>query len=282
MLEYKSFYKKAGGSEGTRCRYPVRLDTYGRGCSHDCDYCYARSLLEFRGLWHPEEPAVADVEKIRKRLDRIPECQVLRLGSMTDCFQPMEKKCRVTYETIRELNRRKTHYLIVTKSAMVADDEYIQIYDKDLAHIQISITATDDELALVYEKASRISDRIRAVERLQALGFDVSVRLSPFIPEYIDFEKLNAIRCDKILVEFLRCNAFIRQTFPIDYSAYTVRSGNYRHLPLERKKELLSGITGFKEVTVCEDEPEAYEYWKHHFNPDPEDCCNLRKNTEAS
>ena len=282
MSEYKSFYKKAGGSEGTRCRYPVRLDTYGRGCSHDCDYCYARSLLEFRGLWHPEDPAVADVEKIRKRLDRIPECQVLRLGGMTDCFQPMEKRCRVTYETIRELNRRRIEYLIVTKSAMVADDEYIQIYDKDLAHIQISITATDDEQALVYEKASRISDRIRAVEKLQDLGFDVSVRLSPFIPEFIDFEKLNAIRCDKILVEFLRCNAFIRQTFPIDYSAYTVRSGNYRHLPLERKKELLSRITGFKEVTVCEDEPEAYEYWKHHFNPDPDDCCNLRKNTEAS
>ena len=282
MSEYKSFYKKAGGSEGTRCRYPVRLDTYGRGCSHDCDYCYARSLLEFRNLWHPEEPAVADVEKIRRRLDRIPECQVLRLGGMTDCFQPMEKRCRVTYETIRELNRRRIEYLIVTKSAMVADDEYIQIYDKDLAHIQISITATDDEQALVYEKASRISDRIRAVEKLQALGFDVSVRLSPFIPEFIDFEKLNSIRCDKILVEFLRCNAFIRQTFPVDYSAYTVRSGNYRHLPLERKKEFLSRITGFKEVTVCEDEPEAYEYWKHHFNPDPDDCCNLRKNTEAS
>lgn len=282
MSEYKSFYKKAGGSEGTRCRYPVRLDTYGRGCSHDCDYCYARSLLEFRNLWHPEEPAVADVEKIRRRLDRIPECQVLRLGGMTDCFQPMEKRCRVTYETIRELNRRRIEYLIVTKSAMVADDEYIQIYDKDLAHIQISITATDDEQALVYEKASRISDRIRAVEKLQDLGFDVFVRLSPFIPEYIDFEKLNAIRCDKILVEFLRCNAFIRQTFPIDYSDYTVRSGNYRHLPLERKKELLSRITGFKEVTVCEDEPEAYEYWKHHFNPDPDDCCNLRKNTEVS
>ena len=130
---------------------------------------------------------------------------------------------------------------------------------------------------LEYEKASRISERIAAVEKLQDLGFDVAVRLSPFIPEFIDFDKLNSINCDKIVVEFLRCNSFIRKTFPIDYSGYTVKSGNYRHLPLEKKKEFLSMITGFKEATVCEDEPEAYEYWRRYVNPDPEDCCNLRK-----
>ena len=278
MSEYKSFYKRAGGSEGNRCRYPVRLDTYGCGCAHDCGYCYAKSLLGFRGLWHPGDPSVADIGKIRRKLDSVPPGTVLRLGGMTDCFQQAEKKHRVTYELIRELNRRKIGYLIVTKSALAADDEYVRIYDPELVHIQMTITATDDDKALEYEKASRISERIAAVEKLQDLGFDVSVRLSPFIPEFIDFDKLNAIRCDRILAEFLRCNAFIRRTFPIDYSEYTIKSGGYWHLPLEKKKEYLSRITGFKSVTVCEDEPEAYEYWKHHFNPDPDDCCNLRKN----
>ena len=164
---------------------------------------------------------------------------------------------------------------------MVADDEYTKIYDPELAHIQVTITATDDDKALEYEKASRISDRITAVEKLQAMGFDVAVRLSPFIPEFIDFNKLNRFNCDKIVVEFLRSNSFIRKTFPIDYSEYTVKSGGYRHLPLEKKKEYILKITGFKEVTVCEDEPEAYAYWKHHFNPDPDDCCNLRKEGSA-
>ena len=136
---------------------------------------------------------------------------------------------------------------------------------------------TDDDKALEYENASPVSERIAAAEKLQEMGFDVSIRLSPFIPEYVDFDRLNAIKCDKIVVEFLRSNAFIRKSFPIDYSEYTVKSGGYRHLPLEKKKALISMITRFKEVTVCEDEPEAYEYWKHHFNPDPDDCCNLRK-----
>ncbi len=277
MAEYRSFYKTVGGNEGAKCRYPTRLDTYGCGCSHNCSYCYARSLLEFRGMWHPEVPAVADIGKISRKLDRVPPGTVLRLGGMTDCFQPAEREHRVTYETIKEMNRRGIGYLIVTKSAMAADDEYIRIYDPALAHIQMTITATDDGKALEYERADAVSDRIRAVEELQMHGFDVAVRLSPFIPENIDFDVLNGIRCDKILVEFLRCNAFIRRTFPIDYSEYTVKQGGYRHLPLERKRYWLSKINGFREMTVCEDESEAYEYWKRHVNPDPDDCCNLRK-----
>ena len=48
------------------------------------------------------------------------------------------------------------------------------------------------------------------------------------------------------------------------------------HLPLEKKLEMLKNITGFKEVTVCEDYSEHYDYWKEHFNPNPNDCCNLR------
>ena len=160
---------------------------------------------------------------------------------------------------------------------MAADDEYIEIYDPELAHIQVTITATDDGKALEYEKADAISARIAAVEKLQALGFDVAVRLSPFIPEFIDFDILNGIKCDKVLVEFLRCNAFIRKTFPVDYSEYTVKQGGYRHLPLERKRYWLSKVTGFKELSVCEDEDEAYGYWKKNVNHDPEDCCNLWK-----
>ena len=47
---------------------------------------------------------------------------------------------------------------------------------------------------------------------------------------------------------------------------------------IEKKKELISQIHGFSQVSVREDEDGAYEYWKNNFNPNPEDCCNLRKN----
>lgn len=64
-MEYKSFFKTVNGNEGNKCHYPTRLDTYGCGCGFNCDYCYAKSLLDFRGLWHPQNPSVADIDKIR-------------------------------------------------------------------------------------------------------------------------------------------------------------------------------------------------------------------------
>lgn len=195
---------------------------------------------------------------------------------MTDCFQAFENAYRVTYQTIQLLNKRRIHYLIVTKSDMVASDKYLKILDKELAHIQISITSTDDKTAFQYEKAPSTSRRIAAIEKLYKLGYDVSLRLSPFIFELIDFEKLNSINCDKVLVEFLRVNTFIKRWFKeVDFSKYTLKQSNYLHLPLETKIEQLKSITGFEELTVCEDVTEHYEYWKNNVNPNKEDCCNL-------
>ena len=195
---------------------------------------------------------------------------------MTDCFQPIEKVEQVTYKTIQALNNHKIPYLIVTKSAMVAEDKYVDILDKELAHIQITVTTTDDKLAVNYEKASLPSERIKAIEKLQRLGYDVQLRLSPYIPQYVDLEILNNVKCDKIIVEFLRVNSWIRKWFDIDYSEYTLKQNGYRHLSLDKKIEYLKGITGFKEISVCEDVTEHYQYWKENFNINKTDCCNLK------
>ena len=275
--EFKSFYKDVADRKyNTWCKWTKRLDTYGCGCAHDCKYCYAKSLLNFRGLWDTTAPAVADLKKIERRIKALPAGSIVRLGGMTDCFQPVEKTRRVTYETIKLLNKYGIGYLIVTKSHIVADDEYIAILDKNLAHIQITVTTTDDELCKRHEKASSPSMRIAAIEKLHALGYDVSVRLSPFIPQFVDVDKINAIKCDKILIEFLKVNTWVRKWFDIDYSEYSLKYGGYWHLPLQRKIELASLITGFEQVSVGEYVKEHYDYFRANVNHNPEDCCNLR------
>lgn len=279
--QFLSFIKDVGGGEGERCHYTKRLDTYGCGCAHDCGYCYAKSLLDFRGLWHPDAPAVVSMQKVRNAIRKLNAGDIVRLGGMTDCFQPIEKKRRVTYQTIQKLNKARVGYLIVTKSALVADDEYINIMDKSLAHVQITVTTTDDEKSLTYEKASVPSERIKAIEKLQRDGFDVQLRLSPYIPDFVDMNVINAVKCDKILVEFLRVNPFIKKHFDIDYSEYTVKDGGYQHLPLDKKIEYMKALKNWKQITVCEDEQQAYDYWREHVNFNKEDCCNLRREHES-
>lgn len=260
----------------TWCRYNSRLDTYGRGCAHNCNYCYARHLLDFRGNWKPYEPAVASIETIREAVASIEPGTVVKLGGMTDCFQPVEGKYRRTLETIKMLNDRRVHYLIVTKSATVCFPEYLDVYDPELAHLQISITSTDDHRGNGYETASPQSERMRAIETLYRRGLDVSIRLSPYIPEFVDVPRILDIDCDKILIEFLKVNPYVMRTFDIDYYAYTEKYGGHFHLPLERKVELAERFVEIPEHNVGEFVYNHYLWFRDNYNTSPFDCCNLR------
>lgn len=277
IKKFGSLYNTVGWWEWEKCLYPTRLDTYGQWCSHNCSYCYARALLDFRWLWHPNNPKFIDLKEAYRIISEIPKWQITRLWWMTDCFQPVEKIHKVTYNVLKAFNYYRKWYLIVTKSDLIANDDYIKLLDKKLAHIQITITCTDDELAATYEHAARVSDRIKAIEKLWDLWYDVQIRLSPYIPQYVEINKINAIKCDKIIVEFLRVNHWIQKRFKIDYSDYTLKKGGYLHLPLEKKIQLLSKIKK-PQISVCEDVDEHYQYRKHHFNYNPDDCCNLSFN----
>ena len=273
MRDFGASLKEVGGNEGQKCKYTKRMDTYGCGCAHDCSYCYAKSLLEFRGLWDPAHPSVANISAISAQVRKLKRGEVIRLGGMTDCFQPIERLHRVTYKAIKLLNKRGIEYLIVTKSAMIG--EYVDILDPQLAHIQITLTTFDDAYSATYEHASPPSARLGAFRTLQERGYDVQLRISPYIPENFASDAL-AMPSAKLCVEFLRVNSWIEKWFNIDYSEYTVKQGGYRHLPLERKIEYLKRIRA-DQLTVCEDEDNAYRYWTEHVNHNKDDCCNLRR-----
>lgn len=275
--EFKSPYTVMDNRKfNTWCRYTARLDTYGRGCLHNCNYCYARHLLDFRGNWHPYEPAVASVDNLRSIIAKLEPGAIVKLGGMTDCFQPIEQKHKVTLETIKMLNDRGVHYLITTKSATCVFPEYLDVYDKKLAHFQLSITSTDDWRGNRYETASPQSERMRACEILSKRGYDTTVRLSPFIPEYVDTNVINAIDCPKILIEFLKVNPYVRRCFDLDYHDYTCKYGGHLNLQLERKIELAERLTDFDERSVGEYVKDHYLYFRDNYNTNPLDCCNLR------
>lgn len=276
MEEYKSPYTVTERKIVTWCRYNARLDTYGRGCAHNCNYCYARHLLDFRGNWHPYEPAVASLETLREAVAELEPGSVIKLGGMTDCFQPAEGEHKRTLETIKMLNERGVHYLIVTKSATCVFPEYLEVYNKDLAHFQISVTNTDDYRGARYETASTQSERIRAIETLSRRGFDTTLRLSPYIPEYVDARRICNVDCEKILIEFLKVNPYVMRCFDIDYYEYTEKYGGHYNLPLERKIELANRFLDFPEHNVGEFVYQHYLWFRDNYNTNKYDCCNLR------
>lgn len=277
MEKYGSFYKTVTGGEGDKCYYPTRLDLYGKGCYYNCSYCYAKSLLDFRKLWHPTNIGIAPILDVYRTIDKIPPGNVVRLGGMTDCFQPIEKKYKNTYNAIKRLNRQRVHYLIVTKSDLIIDDEYLDILDKNLAHIQVSIPSNDNKVLNGTDNAPNFEMRKQVVETLYAEGFDVSVRLSPFLFETVDYDVINSINVDKCLVEFLRTKPSLEDELKdyVSFDKYTIKEGGYRHLPLSTKLEEIDKLS-FKEISVCDDVQEHYDFFKKHINHNKDDCCNLK------
>ena len=275
--DYNSFYKEVGGEEGKRCFYPTRLDTYGKGCYYDCVYCYSKELLNFRGLWKPNQVGTAPLFNIFDLINNLNKGDVVRLGGMTDCFQPLEKRKHNTYNVIKKLNKKGVHYLIVTKSNLIIDDKYLSILDKNLAHIQISIPTDNDKILSKTDKAPSFNERKETVEVLQENNFDVSLRLSPFLYNTTNFNRINKIKVNKVLVEFLRVRPKIAEKMKgiINIKDYTVKEGGYRHLPLNKKVEILNKLK-FKEKSVCDDVKKHYFYFKYKYNTNPNDCCNLR------
>ena len=149
--------------------------------------------------------------------------------------------------------------------------------DPELAHIQITVTCLDIKKSRGYEVLAPPPDqRIRAIWELQAQGFDIAIRLSPLLEEFMDFDELNDLGIDRCIVEFFRFNSWIKGWFPSkDYSKYTLYDGNYKHLPLEEKLRIIEKVK-INSISVCEKVPEHYDYWQKNFNPNPTDCCNLR------
>jgi hypothetical protein len=110
------------------------------------------------------------------------------------------------------------------------------------------------------------------------LGLDVSIRLSPFIPQYIDFDIINKINCNKIIIEFLKVSCYVKKWFDIDYTNYSLKYGGLNHLQLEEKIDLVNKITGYDQVSVGEYVYDHYLYFRDNVNYNKDDCCNLNLN----
>lgn len=184
----------------TKCYYSFEIDAYGRGCIHECQYCYAKVQLTSHGFWNRPMPFPVDLAEVRKifhtvfetnkpnkwrsvMLKRIP----LRIGSMSDSFMWMDNKYRITYELLKILNYYKYPYIIFTRSDLVAHDDYLNILDKKLASVQMSIVGNNEHLTRLLEPgAPSVKRRLAALKKLNEAGLWTTVRINPMFPIYPD------------------------------------------------------------------------------------------------
>jgi DNA repair photolyase len=183
-----------------QCLYAFEIDTYGRGCIHDCVYCYAKAQLTVHGSWNRPFPMPIDISEVWKVFytvfetdkkskwrnileQRIP----LRIGSMSDSFMALDRKYKVTQELLRILDYYNYPYIVFTRGDIVAHDTYLDLLNPDLCSIQMSISSTNDKMnKLIEPGAPSAKRRLKALEKLVKNGFWTTVRINPFFPMYPD------------------------------------------------------------------------------------------------
>lgn len=183
-----------------QCLYAFEADTYGRGCSHNCTYCYARAELVQHGMWNNPIPVPIDLNEVRKIFYTVFETNKkskwrfaleqkipLRIGGKSDSFMWADTKYGVTKEFMKILNFYNYPYTIITRSDLVARDDYMSLLRKDLTSVQFSISSTNDILNKQIEPgAPSAKRRLIALEKLNKNGFWTAVRINPMFPIYPD------------------------------------------------------------------------------------------------
>jgi DNA repair photolyase len=183
-----------------QCLYSFEIDTYGRGCIHDCSYCYAKAELTVHGMWNNPIPVPVNLNIIRsefykafetdrkgKWADLLRKRIPLRIGSMSDSFMWMDQKYKVTQELLKILRYYRYPCVIFTRSDLIATDEYISLMDPKLTAIQFSMSSINETLVRKMEPgAPSAKRRLQALEKLAGAGFWTTVRINPLFPIYPD------------------------------------------------------------------------------------------------
>lgn len=177
--------------------FNVSVNPY-RGCEHGCVYCYARPTHEYLGL-----SAGLDFETkvfvkenapelLRKELmKKSYEPDVITFSGITDCYQPAERRYRLTRQCLEVLAEFRNPFTIISKNQLVRRDIDIiaPMAEQNCAAVFVSVTSLDADLAGKLEpRTARPSARLETIRQLSEAGIPVGVMVAPLIPGLTDHE----------------------------------------------------------------------------------------------
>jgi DNA repair photolyase len=116
---------------------------------------------------------------------------VIVMSGVTDPYQPVEKKLRITRGCLEVLAKFRNPVAIITKNRLVTRDvDLLQKLAKfDAAAVNISVTSLDSKLqGLLEPRTSSPEARLDAIKQLRAAGIPVGVMVAPIIPGLTDHE----------------------------------------------------------------------------------------------
>lgn len=182
------------------------------GCQHSCIYCYTDFMKKFTG--HIDESwgdfvdvKVNAVETIKK--PNLENKNIL-MSSVTDPYQPIEVKHKITKKILKKLVPFQPDLSILTKSDLVYRDIEILKQFENLK-VGISLNTLDQKVSSLLEPcATSPRGRIEVLKKLHSEGIKTYLFMSPIFPGITDFKEIvDEVRgcADEIFFENLNIRA---------------------------------------------------------------------------
>lgn len=316
-------------SDCRNCYYGFQIDTYTFGCTHDCIYCWAKTELTKTDSWNSPFPIPIDITLLweafylvfeknsehplkKVMIKKIP----LRIGSMSDPFLKIETKFKVTKNLIKLLNHYNYPFVMLTRSDLVAEDEYLNLLKKENATIQLSIPSLNENLVSILEPgAPSPTKRINALKKLHQNNIWTTVRINPLFPNFpdktltlnldlknlphLDFYSKDLLKeiaqsgCKSVLVGFVHLDSkttkSISDQLKIDLTKFlsseTSFNGSFIYSRNEIKliyQKIYQDCSDLNlQFTTCYLGLGENYFWQDKpLWEDVNDCCNLKNNVE--
>lgn len=163
-----------------------------QGCEHGCIYCYARNTHEYFGfsagldferkiIVKPNAPVL--LEQYFNKKNYQPVC--ILLSGNTDCYQPVERKLKITRSLLEIFLKYRNPVSIITKNNVILRDLDIltEMATMGLVHVNLSITSLDEQLRQKLEpRTVTATGRLAVIQKLTENGIPVRVMAAPIIP----------------------------------------------------------------------------------------------------
>ncbi|MFO8109460.1 MAG: radical SAM protein [Thermoplasmata archaeon] len=150
------------------------------GCTHDCKYCYSPFVLRESRKWGNFVDVKRNIPKVLSE-ELKKKKGTVRIGSVTDPYQPLEEGYRITRMCLKQLARKKAPTIVQTKSILVTRD--IDLFSRMNVDVGLTITSLDDDFCRRFEPgAPSGKKRLQAVGKLVDAGVSTWVFIGPLMP----------------------------------------------------------------------------------------------------
>jgi DNA repair photolyase len=174
-----------------------------QGCEHGCIYCYARNAHEYWGFsagldFERKIIVKKNAPELLRKLFESKKWQPypISISGNTDCYQPAERKFRITRQLLEIALEYRNPIGMITKNALILRDKDIlqEMAKLRLIKVFVSITSLNPDLRRTMEPRTVTAEqRLKVIETLTSVGVPMGVMTAPIIPGLNDHEIPNLI-----------------------------------------------------------------------------------------